>query len=106
MRAIDATAYNFKVQNDATIAEVLATTDAVGAFAAGWVSEYFESMRMAEHSTTKAKSIKWLAESHAEEWARGSAQGMSAATAYRQEGSTYAMVHDVTFANTGRAMQQ
>lgn len=58
LRAIDSQAYAWKVANDQASSTVLGTTDSVGAFCAGWVCGYFEAMRMPEHSSTKAISVK------------------------------------------------
>ena len=56
---------------------------------------------MAEHNTTKAKSVKRLQESSSDEWSRATAQGISAASAYSREGVSYAVEPDVAYTTTG-----
>lgn len=92
-----------KVANDAAIATALAQTDEAGAFAAGWLSGYYDSMRMKAHSTIKGRSIIRLEESNGDSWSRGAAQGASAAEAYRAEGVQHARPVDPVYVPTGVA---
>lgn len=97
LQAIAALAYSTRETNEAAVAAAVAQTDALGSFAAGFVSGYYESAKMGEHSTVKANSVLRLKVSHTDYWARGTAQGESSQRAYSAKGVQYALPGDVPY---------
>jgi len=86
-----------KSAHESTIAGIVATSDTVGAYAAGYLTGYSEILKSGLPSSAKAKSTTRLMDTHGDTWALGSAQGQSAALAVRAEGTTFARPSDVQY---------